>query len=109
MDSWKTLDQDPAVRALDPRGERSGSQLKERIIHLFGKYLFTELLLTEGFPGGSDSKESACNAGDLSSIPGSGRYLGEGNDNFPLVFLPGKSLVEPGGLQSMGSQRARHN
>ena len=83
MDSWKTLDQDPAVRALDPRGERSGSQLKERIIHLFGKYLFTELLLTEGFPGGSDSKESACNAGDLSSIPGSGRYLGEGND-YPL-------------------------
>ena len=83
MDSWKTLDQDPAVRALDPRGERSGSQLKERIIHLFGKYLFTELLLTEGFPGGPDSKESACNAGDLSSIPGSGRYLGEGND-YPL-------------------------
>ena len=28
-----------------------------------------------GFPGGSDSKESACNAGDLGSIPGSGRSL----------------------------------
>ena len=28
---------------------------------------------------GSDSKESACNAGDLSLIPGSGRFLGEGN------------------------------
>ena len=27
-----------------------------------------------GFPGCSDGKESACNAGDLSSIPGSGRY-----------------------------------
>ena len=81
----KTLDQDPAVRALDPKGERSGSQLKERIIHLFGKYLFTELSLTEGFPGGSDSNESACNAGDLSSVPGSGRYLGEGND-YPLQY-----------------------
>ena len=32
-----------------------------------------------GFPGGSDSKESACNAGDPGSIPGSGRSPGEGN------------------------------
>ena len=32
-----------------------------------------------GFPGGSDGKESACNAGNLSSIPGSGRSPGEGN------------------------------
>ena len=31
-----------------------------------------------GFPGGSDSKESACNAGDLDSIPGLGRSLEEG-------------------------------
>ena len=32
-----------------------------------------------GFPGGSDSKESTCNAGDLGSIPGLGRSPGEGN------------------------------
>ena len=32
-----------------------------------------------GFPGGSDSKESACNAGGLTSIPASGRSPGEGN------------------------------
>ena len=31
-----------------------------------------------GFPGGSDGKESACNAGDPGSIPGSGRSAGEG-------------------------------
>ena len=31
-----------------------------------------------GFPSGSDGKESACNAGDLGSIPGSGRAPGEG-------------------------------
>ena len=31
-----------------------------------------------GFPGGSDGKESTCNAGDLGSIPGSGRSAGEG-------------------------------
>ena len=36
-------------------------------------------------PGGSEGRESACNAGDLSSIPGSGRSPGEGNDN-PLQY-----------------------
>ena len=38
-----------------------------------------------GFPGGSDSKESACNAGDLDSIPGLGRSPGEGNGS-PLQY-----------------------
>ena len=41
--------------------------------------------VTFSFPGGSDSKESACNAGDLGLIPGSGRSLGEGNGN-PLQY-----------------------
>ena len=34
-----------------------------------------------GSPGGSDGKESACNAGDLGSIPGLGRCPGEGHGN----------------------------
>ena len=34
-----------------------------------------------GFPGGSEGKESACNVGDLCSIPGLGRSPGEGNGN----------------------------
>ena len=34
-----------------------------------------------GFPGGSDGKASACNAGDPGSIPGLGRSPGEGNGN----------------------------
>ena len=38
-----------------------------------------------GFPGASDSKESIYNAGDLGSIPGSGRSPGEGNGN-PLQY-----------------------
>ena len=38
------------------------------------------------FPGGSDSKESPCNEGDLGSIPGLGRSPGDGH-GFP-VFLP---------------------
>ena len=43
----------------------------------------TELLSTHywGFPRNSVSKESACNAGDQASIPGSGRSPGEGNGN----------------------------
>ena len=40
-------------------------------------------LVNEGFPGGSDGKESACNAGDLCSTLGSGKSLGEGNGNPP--------------------------
>ena len=39
-----------------------------------------------GFPGGSDSKESAWNAEDLCSIPESERPLGEGNGN-PLHYF----------------------
>ena len=34
-----------------------------------------------GFPGGSDAKEPACNAGDPGSVPGLGRFPGEGNGN----------------------------
>ena len=41
--------------------------------------------LNIGFPGGSDSKASACNEGDLGSIPGSGRSPGEGNGK-PLQY-----------------------
>ena len=37
------------------------------------------------FPGGSNGKESACNAGDLGSIPELGRSPGEGND-YPLQY-----------------------
>ena len=35
----------------------------------------------KGFPGTSHGKESACNAGDPGSIPGQGRFPGEGNGN----------------------------
>ena len=47
--------------------------------------------IVPGTPGGSDSKESACNAGDPSSIPGSGRSPGEGI-GYPLQYSWG-SLV----------------
>ena len=44
--------------------------------------------MLDGLPGGSDSKESACNAGDLGSIIGLGRPPGEGKGNpFQYSFL----------------------
>ena len=41
----------------------------------------TSLISEWGFPGSSDGKASACNVGDPSSIPGLGRFSGEGNGN----------------------------
>ena len=49
-----------------------------------------------GFPGGSDGKESACNAGDLGLIPGLGRSPGGGHGN-PLQY---SSLENPHGQSS---------
>ena len=61
------------------------------------------------FPGGSDGKASAYNAGDPGSIPGLGRPPGEGNGN-PLQYSCLENPVEePGRLQSMGSQRVMHD
>ena len=54
----------------------------------------------QGKPGGSDGKEFDCNAGDPGSIPGSRRSPGEGN---PM------DREETGRLQSMESQRVRHD
>ena len=48
-----------------------------------------------GFPGGSDGKESAHNAGDLGLISGSGRFPGEGNGN-PLQYSCLENSVDRG-------------
>ena len=50
-----------------------------------------------GFPGGSDGKESACNAGDQSSIPGLGRSPG-GEPDYPLQY---SCLENPHGQRSL--------
>ena len=62
------------------------------------------------FPGDSDGKASVYNAGDLGSIPGSGRFLGEGNGN-PLQYSWLENPTHRGArcwLLSMGSQTAGH-
>ena len=55
------------------------------------------------FPGGSDGKASAYNAGDPGSIPGLGRSPGEGNSSILAWKIPWTE--KPGSLQSMGSTR----
>ena len=60
--------------------------------------------------GSSDNKESACNAEDPGSIPGSWRSLEKGmatHSNILAWRIPWTE--EPGGLQSMGSQRVGHD
>ena len=67
--------------------------------------------ISVGFPGGSDGKESACSAGDLQcSIPGWGRSHGQGMVSHSSFLAWRISWTEePGGQQSMGSQRVGHN
>ena len=60
--------------------------------------------MVEGFPCGSAGKESACNAGDLGSIPGSGRFPWRRERLTTPVFWPREFHG-----QSIGSQRIRHN
>jgi len=52
-----------------------------------------------GFPGGSDSKESACSVGDPDSVPGLGRSSGEGNGN-PLQYSCLEKSVDKGAWQA---------
>ena len=76
----------------------------------FGGNCYTVFL---GFPDNFGGKEYACNAGDIGdsgSIPELGRSPGEGNGN-PLQYSYQENswTEKPGGLQSMGLQRVRHD
>ena len=62
-----------------------------------------------GIPGGSDGKESACNAEDLGSMPGLGGSLREGvATHYTILAWRISWTEEPGWLQSTGSQRVGH-
>ena len=68
------------------------------------RYHFISLRMTiikksTGFSGGSDGKDSACNAGNLGSIPGSGRSPGEGNGN-PLQYSCLENSMDGGAWQA---------
>ena len=65
-----------------------------------GPFVNFEKISNLGIPGGSDSKESACNAGDPGSIPGSGRSPGDGN-GCPLQYSCLKNSMDRGVWQAI--------
>ena len=99
MDSWVSL-----VAQL----EKNPPVMQEIPVQFLGQEvlwkrdrLSTPVLL--GFSGGSDSKESPCNVGDLGSIPGLGRSPGEGK-GYPLQYSGLEISMDRG-----HEQRVRHN
>ena len=63
-----------------------------------------------GFPGGSDDKETVCNAGDPGSVPGLGRYPGEGS-GYPLQYSCLENSMDRGAWWATVQQAAKsgHN
>ena len=69
-------------------------------------YVYNRYYVFIGLPCISNSKESACNAGDQGLIPGSRRSSGEEMATHSRILAWRIPWTEkPGGLQSMGSQR----
>ena len=79
-------------------------------IDLFHREFLWEMGVLWSFPGGSDGKESTCNAGDLGSISELGRSPGEGNTSHSSNLAWRIPWAEkPGGLQGIASQRVGHD
>ena len=66
---------------------------------IFIKQISDKSRVHKVFPAGSDSKESAWNAGDLGWIPGSGRAPGEGKGN-PLLYFCLENPLDGGAWQA---------
>ena len=84
-----------------------------KILEILPETLNSNLILDmvrKGFPGGSDGKVSACNAGDPGLIPGSGSSPGKGNGK-PLQYSCLENSMDRGAwwVKSMGSQRVRQD
>ena len=92
-------------------GELSFPRVSLKISVLFCFLVIWRYLSNQGFPAGSDGKESACNAGDLGSIPGLGRSPEEGCGS----LLQYSCLETPHRQRNLasyspwGSQRVRHD
>ena len=68
--------------------------------YMYCAYMYAHMCVYYmGVPGGSDGKESPCNAGDLSLIPGPGRYSREGN-GYPLHYSYLKNSMDRGAWQA---------
>ena len=101
----ETLGQSVGLVLLEQDTSNRGGCSKHRSTFLINRHC-----LDAGI-GGSNGKESACKEGDLGSIPDLGRSPGGRHWQPTLEFLPGESpwTEEPGGLQSMESQRVGHD
>ena len=67
-------------------------------VHTF----IVSFIVHQGFPGGSDGKESACSVGDLGSMPGLGRSSGGGHGNplqYSWVSLVAQMVKNPPAMQ----------
>ena len=70
---------------------------------------FASSYLGMGFPGGSDGKESTCQAGDMDLIPGLGKSPGEGNGN-PFQYPGLENPMDRGAWRATVHRVAkRHN
>ena len=84
-DSWRTFASDLPHSFTGQNCRNRPSTWTKGISKLDKDLLLVHLSSSRGFPGGSEVKASASDAGDPGSIPGSGRSLGEGNGN-PLQY-----------------------
>ena len=102
----------PGWRAKLPHASWPKNQIPKQKQHCnkFNKDLKWSTFFKKGFPGGSEGKESACNAGDWGSVPESGRSPGEGNSS-PLQYSCLENPMDgiTNELLSMWSQRVRHD
>ena len=95
-------------QTLESKNYRASLESRERKIKHSRKG--NNVLVNIWIPWYSDGEESSCNAGDLGSVAGLGISPGGEHGN-PLQYscLENPWTEVPGGLQSVGSQRAGHN
>ena len=107
---------DTVFKSVPPKGSEltwQTSMLSSCIVLLIhvNRTICMVICLYTDFPGGSDGKASVYNVRDLGSIPGWGRFPGEGNGN-PLQYSCLENPMDRGAwcrLLSMGLQRVRHD
>ena len=85
------------LQSKESQGVRNDSVTKQhkRVCVFVCVYIHIYILIFKDFPGGLEFKASVYNEGDLGSIPGSGRYPGEGNGN-PLHYYCLENPVDGG-------------
>ena len=83
--------------------------MRETRVQSLGREDLLEKEMAVDFPGGASGKESACNAEDLGSTPGSGRSPGEGNGSHFGILAWRIPWTEKTYRLSMGLQRVRYD